>query len=547
MSTFASDNFAGVDGSLITAHADLLGNSWAYAPTTTGTAALTASNSVRANSTNVACIFLDSGTPTSADYSVYGTFKWVATITSNSDVYYLLGRASTSAATYYQFGAYGNTWSIWKYVNGSPSITFGSTYTQTVGTAYNLQLQLAGSTITGLVNGVQVVQLVDSSPIAGPGRAGAMITSGNAPSDTVGPQLSAFSAGSAGITITAPVPYQIVQQAGGLGSIAISGTNTDTAAHPIQASFNGGAWVTIAASVAGGATFTGTLAGQAAGGGVLTVRFGDSVTNTTAVNNIGIGDIFVIAGQSNAVGQGLVNQTSANTNLAAGFFSLAYGWGQLTDPVGSATNAADSVWTSGTLNAGGSVWPLVATQLMALLKYPVAFVPCAKDSTGLTYDSGSGKWLPIPASHVDRTTLYGATVYRAQLVGSRAILWWQGETDAGNATTQAAYFAALQSLVAAFQADLPGVPFVPCKLLNLGSFIPAANVATINAAIGQAWTGIAGVKPGPDLSDIVADSPPHITTSANLATAAARWAQAIYQALYAAPVGVPSIGSKFIH
>ena len=69
----------------------------------------------------------------------------------------------------------------------------------------------------------------------------------------------------------------------------------------MEARFNGGAWADIDTTDVDGA-FSGTLADQAEGQGSVEVRRKNDATSAASVAYVGVGDIFVIGGQSNAEG-----------------------------------------------------------------------------------------------------------------------------------------------------------------------------------------------------------------------------------------------------
>lgn len=320
--------------------------------------------------------------------------------------------------------------------------------------------------------------------------------------------------------ITIPSQLQVFQRSGNTGTIPIAGTTTG--AHVIEASFNGGAFATIVTNPVG--YFTASLSGQGKGWGTLTVRWADQTNHYTQIT-CGIGDVFVVAGQSNASGRGSNNQSYSAGGFAASEFDNAYAWQNLTDPTDDATGQADTVSadTGGTA-AAGSIWPLLATTIITNQTCPVAFIPCAKGSSTIS------DWQPA-ASHYDRATLYGSMAFRAIYAiqgGVRAVLMWEGETDALAGVSQATYYTALTNFTAGVQADL-GVKVMCCKLQNC-SGISAPNQAAINAAIGQAWSDDTNSLTGPDLSgiDTAPDDTLHLKTDAKLGAAAALWFSALY-------------------
>lgn len=232
-------------------------------------------------------------------------------------------------------------------------------------------------------------------------------------------------------------------------------------------------------------------------------------------------DVFVIAGQSNASGRGTNNQTyTGSGSVGALNYNNAYHLTNLIDPVDANTGQVDSVSSDTTPVAAGSIWPLLATHHISNTGRTPIFVPCAKGATSIT------AWLP-GADHQDRTTLYGSMVYRALQAANygtlRAVLWWQGETDAVAAMSQATYNGHLDTIANAVMADL-GVPLMPCKFQRC-SGITDANEDAINAAIAEAWGDNANVATGPDLTGITTDSGDglHLNADAKLSSAAALW------------------------
>ena len=340
------------------------------------------------------------------------------------------------------------------------------------------------------------------------------------------------------LVTTSPSPYQVSQRNGitsfSTGAIAVAGKNQDVVSHSIEASFNGGAYQTVAANVAPNAVFSGSLTNQLQGQGSVTTRFVDTPATSVACANVGIGDVWVIAGQSNSSGLGTNYQIFLNGNATMGaLFGNDYAWRTLADPTDDVTGQVDGIsndsngQAAGT-NTRGSVWPLVASQATAYTKVPVAFIPCALGGSRIAV------WQP-GTNHQDRNTLYGSMVYRALACGGvKGVLWWEGEYDesgaGGTQTPASTYLAGMKTIAAAIKTDL-GVKLIPCKLQAFPQ-----NLGVINGAIGQEWATDANVLPGPDLSDIPTDDAYHLMADAKILTASARWWAAIYKDFYA-PAG----------
>lgn len=319
------------------------------------------------------------------------------------------------------------------------------------------------------------------------------------------------------IAITTPVTYQVFQRSGTTSDIAITGTYIGTPT-TIEASFNGGAYATIVASPSGG-TYSGTLTGQAQGQGTLSVRFSNSISVIAYKQYIGIGEVFLVTGQSNAEGQGTSNQSYSSTDgYKAAMFSNAYQWKELVDPFDSNVGQVDSV-SYDAVYGGSWVLPL-ATLIMNQTHVPVAFIPCPLSGSGIIEWSAG-------ANHQNRATLYGSATYRGLNAtnGLRANLYWQGEHEAnvgaGTDMSTVEYEGYLNQLVDDWYADL-GIKTMPVRLQN-SSGLPDLNEGYIRTAVDNVVASNSHSLDAPDFSDIASDDSYHLKSSAKLQTAADRF------------------------
>ena len=184
-----SDSFTDTAGTLLENHAGETGAVWTKNPAfSTGSAAITSTGRLRGNSSGFA-LYYPSAVPASADYDVEADLF----IASASDTTGILGRQSTSAATYYlfdyEFSA--SQWKLYTVVNGATLNTTTFAQTLTVGQTYHVRLCLRGTSVTCFVNGSQIISLTDSN-ITSAGRPGVLL--GNLDTDSTGTQIDNFTA-----------------------------------------------------------------------------------------------------------------------------------------------------------------------------------------------------------------------------------------------------------------------------------------------------------------------------------------------------------------
>lgn len=305
------------------------------------------------------------------------------------------------------------------------------------------------------------------------------------------------------LTIWTPQPYSVSQRLGDTGHIHISGEVRPAGNYMVEAKYGDGDWQ----MVQGGVTrvFDTNLAAPA-GQATLMVRV-EGIEK--AITFVGVGDVYVIAGQSNAMGYGATLQTYSHPTLKAGMFLNNLTWRELRDPAAQGR---------------GSVWPLVATDIMADQNVPVAFVPVAVPATGIL------QWQPTAI--YDRKTLFGAMLERIWMVGQvKAVLWLQGETDAYLGRTSQAYSFYLQNIADVLCAQA-ATPLVAATLYDLLGYAPPKQVWQIDRGIQIAAADNACILPGPDLSDIRTDDAGHVITRAKLEIAAERWWQSLKTLFY---------------
>jgi hypothetical protein len=311
------------------------------------------------------------------------------------------------------------------------------------------------------------------------------------------------------LAITAPAAWKLYQRNGSnVASIPISGTISGITGD-LEARFNGGSWATIA-TISGDGAWSGTLTGQSPGRGTVEVRMVLSTSITASVQNIGVGDLYLVCGDSISEGQ----LTNAQNHDLASNKPSAYRqndtWVEANDPV-----------DTGTLN--GSQWPLLSRLLTTATGVPVAFVTTATGSTDLAGSNSSLTYYAKP------NTGWGILTSQAAEAGTsyKALLLHFGP-NAGTsspALTQAEYAAAIATFAANVRADIQAS--IPIYMGVYGrSVVTTAANPTLRRAISQAVReGSISAGPsllGPNFSDGV-----HPKSDSDAAIVAGRWYAAL--------------------
>lgn len=330
------------------------------------------------------------------------------------------------------------------------------------------------------------------------------------------------------VTITVPVSYQVFQRDSfGVATIAVEGTYTGAQPTGLEGRWLGGAWLPISLSAVGGGTFEGTFSNATAGQGTFEIRDVDSPSVDDSMATVGVGDVFLIAGQSNAAGE-LENYQEYSGTLVATMWSYANDqWEELADPTGANS-------------AKGSAWPLLATYILADQGVPVAFIPTAVGSTTLV--GGTHDWQQGDALYDDAVARYQA----AAPGGLRAILWYQGESDANASVSQVDYQDALSQMLDDFQADL-GLPTLQLVATLIGEVNGVADedLDEIRKAIIDRWNNDGDILAGPVAADQDFNDHTHWITDGEGETLAARWWRCLKAHFYGGGLE-PARGPQFV-
>jgi len=283
--------------------------------------------------------------------------------------------------------------------------------------------------------------------------------------------------------------YRVYQRgADGKATVTVSGT-ADGAAGKALAGKLGSISAKAGAATAG--KWTATFEGVPAGGPYkLEMRAGGA---RAVVENLFVGDIWMLAGQSNMEGVGnLVDVEPPNRNIQT-FDMIDEKWQPAKEPLHNIPGSVDKVhWTlarretrlagpelaafNQNRKKGAGLGLPFAVAYSKAAGAPVGLLPCAHGGTSMD------QWDPAKwDKSAPGDSLYGSAMRRLQAAGGKikGVLWYQGESDA-NPKVQPLFRAKFENLVARFRADL-GDNALPFYYVQIGRHVNASNVESWNA------------------------------------------------------------------
>ena len=244
--------------------------------------------------------------------------------------------------------------------------------------------------------------------------------------------------------LSLPLDYQVLQRATRTeGMVIVAGTlpeggmTTDIVEARLTGKGTTETWRTLINPSQGQTQFRAELKAPAGGWFRLNVRLRrrDKVVAEGTVEHVGIGEVFVIAGQSNSANHGEERQTT-KTGLVATFSGTE--WKLANDP------------QPGASGDGGSFVPPLGDFLATRFNVPVGFIATGVGATSVREWLPRGTRFPNPPTLTGYVTqiasgewestgdLFDRFMARQKSIGPgtrsfRAVLWHQGESDANQA------------------------------------------------------------------------------------------------------------------
>lgn len=340
---------------------------------------------------------------------------------------------------------------LYKFVSGVASLISSSPFLSAPITASKMTvMSLSGSNIKVSYDSSNLFDFYDPTPISRVGYAG--IRTSSVGSSATGIHLDQIyvqdNNNTYSITGSDITDRKVFRRSGTTSTISFSGSFSGTPAYVQVGVFSASGTQIVGytdTTLNSPNTFIKTLTvPQSAGEGwysykAQTLDFNRNVvSNWSGTNKWGVGMILAYGGQSNCIGYGDTNFTTALDTVSV--LSSGNVWKYATEPI-IATKGANSAIPC-------------ANKLTTDIGVPIGIV-MSPDVVGMVGGAGTNWGYRNPADHKDPTTVYGRML--TQLIssgGCNAFIWSQGATDAIAGVSKSAYLNSINAVKGWFEEDL---------------------------------------------------------------------------------------------
>lgn len=218
---------------------------------------------------------------------------------------------------------------------------------------------------------------------------------------------------------------------------------------------------------------------------IMAVNANAEILDLKAIDNVFVGDLWIMAGQSNMEGVGILDGSVKPSGLVQ-MLDMSDRWRLAEEPLHSRPDSNYPIyWNVGDPNGakrmtddeareyrkrtrGAGLGLPFAKELSERTGVPIGLLPCAYGGTSMD------QWNPALKDQGDKS-LYGAMMIRVRKAGGKikGVVWYQGESDA-NPTASAVYAEKFKAFIAAIRADL-ALPELPFYLVQIGRFVIAGG------------------------------------------------------------------------
>jgi sialate O-acetylesterase len=305
----------------------------------------------------------------------------------------------------------------------------------------------------------------------------------------VGAVLAAWTSPGWALTVAEGLdPYQVYQRGSdGTATLAFSGTSDASGTVSARVLSQGGPvkgldWQPVG-QVDGG-KWSASLKAVPTGGPYtieLQIKDGDQILASVESANVLVGDLWILAGQSNMQGVGNIDVTEMErSHPLVNMYQSCEVWSPAREPLhrlhespDAAHNQNHATWKREdylkdrdaiTTGKGTGLGLAYGVEMVNQTNVPVGLVPCAHGGTSMA------QWDPALKDKAG-ASLYGSMMRRFKAVGGKVagVLWYQGESDA-NADASKVFAQKFEAFIAACRSDM-GNPELPFYYVQIGRFV----------------------------------------------------------------------------
>ena len=302
------------------------------------------------------------------------------------------------------------------------------------------------------------------------------------------------------LTISSPVSRMVFQRNQANEALVLIAGVAPVATTSVEARFvpitagqgNATAWSPLA-FVPGSMAFRGQVT-VTAGWYRLDVRAkaASTILAQTSVGRVGVGEVFLVAGQSNAFGRVQRVASSVEDRVSC----LDFQQDSLSDQLLPLQFSRPTYGSAIGPSQPPHLWSTLGDKLVQRLNVPVLFLGAALGG------SSSTEWQQGAAGNLGTTT--NSSVYRRlgeallhyiSRTGARAVLWHQGETDTNNGTSQQTYYNNINYVIQKSRQQVGNTPLG--WMVSRASFTNNQVSPAVIAAQNQLIANIPNVFAGP--------------------------------------------------
>lgn len=286
-------------------------------------------------------------------------------------------------------------------------------------------------------------------------------------------------------------------------------------------------WTTFTTNINGG-IFSGSVSNVPGGWYSIEIRgkLGSNIVGTATLNRVGVGEVFLIAGQSNAQGlDGNQAEVGANDERVLSHNEVSWYDNGISQCDKKTPNypSFNQIFSNGSTRSflsktGFNPWCYgkLGDNLVSKLGVPVVFfnagafasssINWQESSDGLTTYSHYNLQAYCNTSGVPYNGFEKIINYYASIFGVRAVLWHQGETDNYAQVSESTYQSNINNIINKSRTEIGNVPWVISRVsvfdknANSNTGNPNSNIINAQNSLINSSNKI---YPGPSTDDIL--------------------------------------------